>query len=144
MKVVLLEKVEKLGNKGEIKEVSAGYASNFLIPKELVKPASEKIVKQVKENLKKIKKEGVKKLEEIKKELNKLKNKKFFIKKRAEKGKLFEAIKEKDIAKLIGKNEINEKNIILPKPIKKTGEYEIEIKISDEAKVKIELEVRED
>jgi large subunit ribosomal protein L9 len=143
MKVVLLKKVEKLGEEGEIKEVSAGYASNFLIPRKLAKPASENIVKQVKENLKKAKKEGEKRLEEIKKVLTGLKNKKFSIKKKAEKGKLFEAIKEKDIAKLIGKDGISEKNIILPEPIKKTGGYEIEIKISDETKAKIKLEVKE-
>jgi large subunit ribosomal protein L9 len=144
MKVVLLKKVEKLGDKGEIKEVADGYARNFLIAQGLAQPATEKIVKQVKENLDKIKKEGEKKIEEAKKVIDEIKDKTFSIKKKAEKGKLFEAVKEKDVAKLINKKGITEKNITIPNPIKKAGQYEIEIKISDKIKTKIKLEVEEE
>jgi large subunit ribosomal protein L9 len=144
MKVVLLKKVEKLGDKGEIKEVADGYARNFLIAQGLAQPATDNIVKQVKENLDKIKEEGEKKLEEAKKVIDEIKNKTLSIKKKAEKGKLFEAVKEKDVAKLIDKKGITEKNISIPSPIKKAGQYEIEIKISDKIKTKIKLEVEEE
>jgi large subunit ribosomal protein L9 len=143
MKVVLLKKVDKLGEKGEIKEVADGYARNFLIAQGLAQPATENIVKQVKENLEKIKEEGEKKLEEAKEIIEGIKDKTFSIKKKAEKGKLFGSVKEKEIVDLINKKGITEKNIIFPKPIKEIGEFDVEIKISDKVKTKIKLEVKE-
>ena len=41
MKVIFLQDVKGQGKKGEVKEVSEGYVRNFLLPKNLVKPASE-------------------------------------------------------------------------------------------------------
>ncbi|HRD20465.1 MAG TPA: 50S ribosomal protein L9, partial [Fervidobacterium sp.] len=47
MKVVLLQDVPKLGRKGQIVTVSDGYARNFLIPKGLVKEATEGVLKEL-------------------------------------------------------------------------------------------------
>ena len=41
MKVILLQDVDKIGKKYEVKDVAAGHARNFLIPKGLAKPATE-------------------------------------------------------------------------------------------------------
>ena len=45
MRVILLKDIENIGKKYEIKEVADGYARNFLIPKELAKPATEGALK---------------------------------------------------------------------------------------------------
>lgn len=58
MQVILKEDVKKLGSKGDIVKVSDGYARNFLIPKGLVKKATEGNVNELehKEKIKKKKK----------------------------------------------------------------------------------------
>ncbi len=45
MRVILLQDVENIGKKYEIKEVKNGYARNFLIPKSLAKPATKEVLK---------------------------------------------------------------------------------------------------
>jgi len=45
MKVILLKDIDNLGRKNEIKDVPAGFARNFLIPKGLILPATEKTSK---------------------------------------------------------------------------------------------------
>ena len=45
MRVILLQDIENLGKKYDVKEVADGYARNFLIPKGLVKPATEEALK---------------------------------------------------------------------------------------------------
>lgn len=45
MKVIFIKDVKGQGKKGQVKEVSEGYASNFLLPRGLVRPATEGNVK---------------------------------------------------------------------------------------------------
>ena len=49
MKVILLKDVKGTGKKGEVKEVSDGYARNFLLPKKMAKVADNQAVKELKE-----------------------------------------------------------------------------------------------
>ncbi|OGZ20756.1 MAG: 50S ribosomal protein L9, partial [Candidatus Nealsonbacteria bacterium RIFCSPHIGHO2_02_38_10] len=53
MKVILLQDVEKLGKKYDVKDIKDGYAKNFLMPKNLAKPATKKALKLL-ENQKEI------------------------------------------------------------------------------------------
>ena len=59
MKVILLETIKKLGNKGDIVEVSDGQAKNFLIPKKMAEEANSKNINFLNQRNKSIeKKEG--------------------------------------------------------------------------------------
>ena len=76
MKVILIKTVANLGVPGDIKEVSNGYARNFLIPQGLAKVASEAAIQEVEKSKAKrlkAKENKGKKYKEIAKKINNLK-----------------------------------------------------------------------
>lgn len=145
MKVILLKNVDKVGKVGEIKEVSAGFASNYLIPNQMAKPASANVIKEVEKQVKKQEIIESKLLEQFRELAKKIDGQEFTIEQKAKNGKLFGSVKEKDLVELIKEKgfEIEEKNIIFVEPIKETGEFTVEIKIKEDVKAKIKLVVQE-
>jgi len=143
MKVVLLKRIDKLGSAGEVKEVSDGFASNYLIPQGMVKPASGKVIKQVENQVEAQRKKDEESQKMFKEIAKKIDGKEFEIAKKSEKGKLFGSVKEKEVIDLIGEKDLQAKSINFVEPIKETGEFEVEVNISTEAKAKIKLIVKE-
>ena len=139
MKIILTKDVKKIGQKGQVVEVSEGYGNNFLIQKGFGKLATTGLLKDV-ANKNKQKKTSIETVREKKeKTFFEIKGKEFTIESKAnEKGSLFVGIHKKDIANIIG---LEEKNIILDKDIKEVGEYLIQIKF-DKYKAKIKLIVK--
>ena len=144
MKVILLKDVTKVGQKYDIKNVSDGYALNFLIPKKLAKIATDNVIKEL--EVVKAKHEGEVKIrkEELMKDMDKLNGLSVDVKaKMNEEGKLFAGIDKKMISTSIKDQkaiDIEEEMIILEKPIKKSGEYEVKVKVEDKiAKIKINI-----
>jgi len=127
MKVILLKDVAKVGQHGTIKEVSDGYALNFLIARGLAVQATPEKVKAFEAQMKvdaagKEKREG-----ETKRIIQSLEGQRIEMKARAtEKGGLFKSITAADIKKAIGK-EIPEDAIQLAKAIKEVGEHAVTI-----------------
>lgn len=125
----------------KVKDVSFGYAVNYLFPRNLALPATE-------QNIKILEKEKQKKEEEIQEQLKKdleliekLKGKTIVIQKRAEKGKkIFGSVTKKDILSKLSVSD-DSVEILLDKPIKKLGKYEVELKVGDK-RVIIKLEVK--
>lgn len=133
MKVILLEDVKKLGKKGDVVEVKAGYANNSLIPQGLATEATSTAINQ--RNLK-VKANKRRQSEEVAKAQDiaaKLKDKKIEIKVKAgESGKLFGSVTNKEIAEQI-QNQLGEKvdrkRINLNEPIRALGTYNVSIRI---------------
>jgi len=131
MKVILLQNVKKLGIKGDVKEVSEGYASNFLFPRQLAKFASHGDVKSLVygKNKKKEQEDTIQKT--TKDLLIRIAGTKISLKMNAnEKGHLFAQVHLKEIADAISsqlKTEISEDWINLTEPIKETGEFGIKL-----------------
>jgi large subunit ribosomal protein L9 len=131
MRVILLEDVENVGKKFEIKEVSDGFARNFLIPKNLAKPATKEALKwleSVKEIEEKRAEEELKKIQELASKIDGTeiiipvkmgKNERLFEKIRAQ--KICEKLKEMGF-------EIKKNQIDLKEPIEEIGEYQVKIK----------------
>ena len=133
MKVILLSDINKKGKKGEIINVSDGYAQNFLFPKNLAKEATAQALSEL--NSKKaseIYEEGLKK-EEAEKIFSIINEKIITIKvKCGKEGKLFGSVTTKDIAQKIKDTyqiTINKHKICLESEIKALGTYKFAIKL---------------
>ena len=144
MKIILLQDVKSLGKKGDVKEVAQGYADNFLLPKKLASVATENAVKFFQSQKDKEQKNKLAETERLRNLASTLKDKKITIEAKEKKGKLFGSITVKNIKETLEKEGLNilENSIIIKQAIKKVGEYEIEIKLSEEIREKIKLEVK--
>ncbi len=146
MKVILLADVKSLGKKGEIVEVSDGYAKNFLFTKKLGVEANSKNLNDLK--LQKANDEKVAKqnLDDAKAMAELLETKTVVVKlKSGEGGKTFGSVSSKEIAEEAKKQhniDIDKKKIIINDPIKSLGVYEVTIKLHQKVngilKVKVE------
>lgn len=144
MKVILLQDVKKLGKKGDILEISDGYARNFLFPRKLAEQANDNnvhILNMKKENERKQK---LAEIEAAQKLAAELKGKEIkILGKAGDNGRLFGAITSKDVAEKINeiyKLKIDKKKIVMD-TIKLTGEYDIEIKLYPEVSTKMKVVV---
>jgi large subunit ribosomal protein L9 len=141
MKVILIEDVNNLGKKGEVKEVAEGYARNFLLPRKLVQVATEKTIKNLELELVRKNETEKKQLEEKLQSVQKIKGKKIIIRSKEKKGKLFGSISARDISRELGKEgvSVDEGKVILKDPIKKIGEYEVRIELAKDVAANITL-----
>ena len=147
MKVVLLQDVKSLGKKGELVNVSDGYARNFILPKKLGVEASSgnlNTLKLQKANEAKVAAENLAKAKEFAEELSKLT---VVVKMKAgEGGRAFGSVSSKEIAEEAKKQhgvEIDKKKIVLPEAIKAFGAYEITVKLHPEVQAKLKVKVEE-
>lgn len=135
MKIVLLESVSKLGAKGEVVQVSDGYARNFLLPKRLAVLAGTGEQKIADELKRVAARRQTNEIEEAKAVAEKLGGVACIIKAKAgESDKLFGSVTSQDIADAL-KNEglnIDKKQIELEKPIKELGDYQVTVKLAGE------------
>lgn len=131
-----------MGQHGEIKNVSDGYASNFLFPQKLAVPATEEKIAEHASQLAAREAEHAKEEEQLANKLAMLRGKSVTITARAtEKGGLFKAITQKEVVKAIRTElslEIPEDAVASSVHIKTTGEHEVEL-ASKTAKAKITL-----
>ncbi len=147
MKVILTKDVQNLGNNGDIKDVADGYARNFLIPEGSAKIATKNTIKQSEEIRTKRAKESEENIKLAEEIVKKIKGFKVNIKVKAENnGKLYAAIKPKEISALLVENgfQVNEDNIVIQSPIKELGDHEVLVEFDHKLKAKISLTVEAD
>jgi large subunit ribosomal protein L9 len=144
MKVFLLQDVEKIGMRGEMLNVSDGYASNFLLPKKLavvVTPANEQ---QFKNRIVQLDKR--KEVVETKTSMlaERIKALKITMKRKIhDSGKLYGAISISEIADVLAEQgfSVAKNQILLDKSIKETGTYEVTIKLTSRLQPAFTLKV---
>jgi large subunit ribosomal protein L9 len=147
MKVVLLEDIENLGKKYEIKEVKDGHARNFLIPKGLVKMATREVVEWAsmqKEITEKRAEEDLGKIQKVATEMDGLEV--AIQVKLGEKDQLFEKITEQKISEKLKEMGFNIKKaqITMENPIEEIGEFPVKIKFEHNLETEITVIVAEE
>ena len=144
MKLILTEKVEKLGQLGDVVKVKGGYARNFLLPQ-------GKAILASKNNLEKFEKErGVREAENIKSRTEALKLSDeihdiniIIIRSASETGQLYGSVNKRDIAKGVTEKgfNINHQQVVLDLSIKELGLIKVKIKLHPEVIASIILNV---
>ena len=144
MEVILREDVEKLGARGEMVKVAAGYARNFLLPRRLAVAATEsnkKIVEQERQaHLRRDAKE-VADATDLGKMMANLSV--TTSQKAVENEQLFGSVTSKDIADLLEKQgyTIERRKIVLPEPIKTLGEFKVPLRLHRDVTTEITVHV---
>jgi len=142
MKVILLQDVEGLGKKYEIKEVKNGYAKNFLLPQKLVRPATKDALAWLEDQKKLIEKEAEEDLKKAQELASKLDGLEINITvKIGEDGQLFESIGSQKIVEKLKEMgfEIKKSQIKLNSPIKETGEFSVNISLDHNLETEIKM-----
>lgn len=147
MKVILTADVKNQGKKGDIVEVSDGYARNMLIKKNLGVEATPKAINDLKlqkKNDEKVAAENLASAKEFAKEISTWKVEAKI--KTGEGGKTFGSVSSKEIAQAVkeqfGKT-IDKKKIVLDEPIKSLGNYEVKLKLHPEVMATMNIHVSE-
>ncbi len=148
MKIVLLEDVKSLGKKGDIVEVSEGYARNFIIPKKKGVEANQEnlnTLKLQKANQEKIAKE---KLDAAKELAGKLNDASISLTiKGGKDGRTFGSISSKEIEEAIKLQlglEIDKKKLVIAEPIKTFGNHEVKVKLHKDVTASLKVKVGEE
>lgn len=144
MQVILQSDVKGTGKKGQIVNVSDGYARNFLLKRNLAKICNNESLSANTQQKEAQAYHKAVELAEAKELASKIKDVKITLTtKCGENGKIFGSITSKEIADKLNSEGINidKKKIVLPSPIKNTGEYIITVKIYPEVSTTFKLEV---
>ncbi len=148
MKVILLEDVKSLGKKGDVVDVSDGYAKNFLLTKKKGVEANSKNLNDLKLKKANDEKVAAQNLQDAKDLAASLEEKTVVVRLKAgEGGKTFGSVSSKEIAeeaKLQHGLDIDKKKIVINDPIKSLGTYEVTIKLHPKVAGKLKVKVEEE
>jgi large subunit ribosomal protein L9 len=144
MKVILLDDVQKLGRRGEVRDVSDGYARNFLIPKKLALGATAGNLK----NLDHIKQQANAKADRIKGDAEGLRDKIEGLayeerRQASEEGKLFGSVTSQDLVEFLDKHgvRVERKRVQLDEPIKALGDTVVPIRLHADVTAHLKVSV---
>ena len=146
MDIILLERVEKLGNIGDIVTVKNGYARNFLLPNKKALRANEANKKVFEANRQQIEADNETKRKEAEAASGSIDGKQIvLIRASSASGQLYGSVSVRDIVEALnadGKSSVVEKSmVILEKPIKSLGVFDVRIRLHPEVSVNIQANV---
>jgi len=147
MKVILTADLQNVGSRGDIKDVSAGYARNFLIPRKLALDANEQNLKTLERAKLKEAKLHEAEAAETRTLAEKMEKHSFTLTvKTGESGKLFGSVTNADISKAMtdAGYPTDKHNVLLDEPLKEVGAYTVNVKLAHEVVAKIKVWIVEE
>lgn len=144
MQVILLERVEKLGQMGDVVKVKDGFARNFLLPRKKALRATKENVKKFEGQKAQLEARNLAARKEAEGVAAKLDKQSFIILRQAgETGMLYGSVSTRDIADAItaGGVSVNRDQVILDKAVKSLGLVEVKVQLHPEVRVSVTLNV---
>lgn len=148
MKVVLLKDLPGEGQAGQIKDVSRGYARNFLLPRGLALLATPTLIKQAESRLQRERLDESTDREQLVELAQQIEGREIRIRARSGGGeRLFGSITAADIADELSRSigaVIDKRRIDMDKPLRQTGSHEIAVKLAGDLKPQITVVIEEE
>ena len=147
MKVILRADITNVGRQGQIKEVSAGFARNYLLPKKFAMEATPQNLKIWEREKVKLEKEREEIIAAAKEVAEKLSQATFSTKvKVGENGKIFGSITTATLSKIFAEQgfSINKHDILLPAPVKEVCKLSVNVRLHPEVIAKVEVDIVEE
>ena len=144
MQVVLLERVEKLGQIGDVVKVKDGFARNYLLPKKKALRATKANLSYFETQRVQLEARNLEQRKEAEQISNKLKGKSFMLLRQAgDRGQLYGSVSPRDIADIITKGgfSVVRTQVPIDRAIKTIGLHEISIVLHPEVKVPVTVNV---
>jgi large subunit ribosomal protein L9 len=144
MKVILTKDLENLGKAGALVEVKPGYGRNYLLPRQLAVPATEKNIRQLEHQKAGILARAAKErtgMTALAQKLVAIELK--FTRKVGEQNKLFGSVTSKDLHEQLAAQgyQVERKQIHLPEPLREVGTFEVQVKLHPEVIAKVKVTV---
>ena len=144
MEIILLKDVEKLGKRGEVRNIRDGFGRNFLFPRGLALPASKENRALIEREKKRTAERRAQEKEEALKLSEKLVKIRFQLEVAAgEKDKMFGSVTTQDLAEVLKENgfAFDKKQIHLAEPIRSLGIHEFIVELDPEVKPTLKVDV---
>jgi large subunit ribosomal protein L9 len=144
MKVILKQDVEKLGRRGDVVSVAPGYGRNYLIPRKMalaVTPTNVKAIEIERAALKKKLEAERKTFQSLAGKLNQVTL--TFTRRAGEKDVIFGSVSAADIKEALDAlgYDIDKKKVLLDEPIKRLGNFTVQVKVSTEDRADVKVVV---
>ena len=144
MDVILLERVEKLGAIGDVVKVKDGFARNFLLPRKKALRANEANRKVFESNRARIEADNASRRSDAEKDAGSFKNASVtLIRQASNTGQLYGSVAVRDLidALAVDGHKVTRSQIVLDKPIKSIGVYEVKVALHPEVVVAVKVNV---
>jgi large subunit ribosomal protein L9 len=144
MKVILRSDITNIGRQGEVKDVSSGFARNYLVPQNFAMEATPANLKAWERERVKLENQREEIIAAAKEIASKMEAVEFTVKvKIGENGKIFGSVTPANLSKIFEEKgfEVNKRDILLSENIKELGNYEVNVRLRPEVVVKAKLAV---